>query len=176
MITKNFKMLLATILESSGGSDSPCTVPIKSPGGNVYYLSPKLNRFPYAITPTVQISSPPYGGIYIGSGSTPASENDYALETPIISGLSASTPAVVRSVDGDGNPYISFTFTLTNSTASDKIVREIGYFQLVNAGSYNSSGGSQTSIMLDRTVLETPLTVPANGTAAVKYELKTVIS
>lgn len=176
MITKNFKMLLATILGSSGNSNSRCYFPITNTSGGTDYLCNTLNRFPAQVNTVVQISSPFNQGIYIGSGNTPPTENDYALETPITGGLSASTPAVNRGADGDGNPYIAFTFTLTNSGATDKIVSEIGYFQYVSASYYNNSLGYQTAMMLDRTVLETPLTVPANGTAAVKYELKTVIS
>lgn len=171
MITKNFKSVVATLIAAGGAVD---LLPVKTSGGSTYYLSANLTRFPYNVTTNVQISQTMNNGIYLGTGTTPPTENDYRLENVISSssGISGATPTVNRRIDNDGNIYIEFTFLLSNSTNNDVTVNEIGYFQLFNGGDTQYSGVSaQISLMLDRTVLSTPVVVPANGSAAMKYKI-----
>lgn len=115
-------------------------------------------------------------GVWIGSGTTPAAVTDYALENRITSG--ASGRCVVPSdtgVDENGNPQIMMVLTITNTGSSSITVSEVGFFQNVKAStSPNSGGGSGTLIMLDRTLLNTPATIPAGESAAITYTLKTV--
>lgn len=176
MITKNFKALLAVILQSAGNTDTNGLLPIKSQTGTTIYLSFRQNGFPYSVYNSVSIaSSASNNGIRLGTGNTQATENDYNLESRITSGLTASSPAVTYDVDENGNPYKEFLFTLTNTTNSDITVAEIGYFQQVYTSTSKGANTSTTTIMLDRTVLSTPVTVPANDSAAIKYTLKTIM-
>lgn len=177
MITKNFKALLQAILQSSGSTGSLGYIPAKSTGGGSCYIGGMMSRFPYNVNTNAYFSYPPNAGIYFGSGNTPATENDYDLETLITSGLSASTPTVTRSADSDGNPFIQFMITITNSSASPITIREVGYYQMISAtNSYGGMANSQWTFMLDRTVLDTPLTIPAGESGVLKYVLKTIIS
>lgn len=176
MITKNFKARAATLLQM--GSVSIGKLSVKDIGGTTRYLSLSgSSSFPSTVTSSVAIgSSSP--GIHIGSGSTAASEDDYELESRITSGLSSSSTTQTYDVDSSGNPYLEYLFTLTNNTSSDIVVREIGYVQQFRLA--DTQGGSITSanryLLLDRTVLDTPVTVPANDSAAIKYTLKTVLA
>jgi hypothetical protein len=111
-------------------------------------------------------------GISVGTSDTAATDEDVNLASTITSGLSG----VINNshgMDGD-DPYVIFNIVLTNSTASDIIVREVGYKQNVYSGTTvgATSGLGNGLILVDRTVLSTPLTVPARGNAALQYKLK----
>ena len=177
MITKNFKMLLAMILGSNGATSSKGLVEVKDFDGNTKYMGYTLNGFPGTVTRNVYVTGATVSGIMIGSGNTAPTENDYRLEQRITSGLTPSTPTVDFYVDANGNPYEEIMFTLTNTTGDDIVVKEIGYVQTLKISS--TTGGAATTngnFLLDRTVLETPVTVPANDSAAIKYRLKTELS
>ena len=178
MITKNFKARVATLLQMSSTTGSPTAlVPVKGINGSVAYASCySSNNFPHSVTTSVSFSSSS-PGIHVGTGDTAATEDDYKLETQITSGMSAGSATPTYNVDGSGNPYLEYLFTLTNTTSSDIVVREIGYVQSLRVA--NTQGGSANTsayFLFDRTVLDTPVTVPANDSAAIKYRLKTVLA
>ena len=174
MITKNFKAMMATILIAMDGA-APGYLPVTDYGGSQLYLSAKNGCFPASVTTNVRISSTVNQGIYLGSGSRSESENDHNLQTRITTGLTAQTPSKVAGIDADGNPYIEYLFTLTNTTENSIIVREIGYVQGLYASTSLGGTVSLKNILLDRTVLQTPVTVPPKDSAAVKYTLKTIL-
>ena len=175
MINKNFKAWLqATLLANANKG----LIPVTLPNGNTAYLAPYFNNnqiFPYATpSPDAMISSSIASrGIYIGSGNTPATENDYTLQSFISSGIT-STGTYSHNLDGN-NPYKGFTITLNNTTSSDITVREVGYAIACYTSNTLNNAGSQNYLLIDRTVLDNPLTVPANGTAVLYYELKSII-
>lgn len=174
MITKNFKMLVACLLQSAGSNSTNGFVPAKDVFGNTRYLGFKLGSY-FPSSKTVSVTFSNQQGIQLGSGNTPASENDYTLDSQITSGLSASTPTQEYGVDASGNPFVDYTFTLTNSTGSPIEVKEIGYAQILVASANLNASASNYPFLLDRTVLDNPITIPANDYAAVKYTLKTVL-
>lgn len=177
MITKNFKARIATLLQMSTmtGSDT-ALVPVKGIDGSAAYASCySSNNFPYNVTTSVSFSSSG-AGIRVGTGGTAASEDDYKLEAQITSGMSASSVTPTYNVDGSGNPYLEYLFTLTNNTSNDITVREIGYVQSLRvASTQGGKANTSSNFLFDRTVLDTPVTVPANDSAAIKYKLKTVM-
>ena len=180
MITKNFKARVATLLQmiSSSSTTPQGLVSVKDVSGTTRYISCYLtNNFPYGMSSYVTFDAG-LSGIQVGTGSTAATEDDYKLESQITSGMSASSTTPTWSVDNSGNPYLEYLFTLTNTTSSDIMVREIGYVQQFRLA--NTQGGSAVNtvryLLLDRTVLDTPVTVPAGDSAAIKYRLKTVLA
>lgn len=178
MVTKIFKSVLALMLVST---ESKGYILAKNVGGTEGLLAPYFSsdNFPNAITNTVQIGSgTTSAGIYLGTGDTAPTEDDYALASRITTGLTASAPVQSNGVDESGNPYKQLIFTLTNTTSADIVVKEIGYVQSLRSGYVNSPTViTNNRFMLDRTVLSSPVTVPANnGTVAIKYTLKTIIS
>ena len=177
MITKNFKAILASVLQSLGSvSGYKAVVPVKKTNGDSGYTPPYFtSEYPNTVGTSVQFSAS-NSGIHVGTGDTAPTEDDYNLESMVTSGLSASSPAATRDADNDGNPFVEFLFTLTNTTGSDIVIKEIGYFQkIIFNTTYKSTSSSDTTVMLDRTVLSTPVTVPANDSAAIKYRLTTVL-
>lgn len=111
-------------------------------------------------------------GISIGSGDTAATDEDVNLETPITSGITAATPIATKGMDGD-KCYVTLRYVLSNTTGADIAVKEVGLKVQVNAATAAASTSSTNAVILvDRTVLATPLTVPANSNAVLEYTLE----
>ena len=159
----------------SGRGGSKGYTPVKNTSGETKYIGGYFGSsgMPSTIQKTVQISNTS-AGIWLGEGQTPATEEDYTLEEKITSGLTAGTATIRSEVDENGNPYIEYTFMLSNTTAEDIIIREIGFVQQFNMSSTIGGATSQDKLLIDRTVLSVPVTVPANGEAVMRYTLKTI--
>ena len=106
-------------------------------------------------------------GIYFGSGSTPATKADYKLEKPITSGLRVS------GIDDDylilqnnGKYEAMVTFLLKNTSDAEINVYEIGAVTPVG-----NSSSSFYPVLMERTVLAEPVTIPAGGTRALEYRV-----
>ena len=175
MITKNFKALMATILITMDGS-APGYLPVTDYNGTQLYLSAKNGAFPASVTTNIRIGSTVNQGIYLGSGNRQESENDNDLQTRITTGLTAQTPSKVAGIDENGNPYLEYLFTLTNTTENSIVVKEIGYVQGLYAATSLGQSVALKNFLLDRTVLQTPVTIRAGESAAVKYRLKTILA
>lgn len=179
MITKNFKARIATLLQMMPVQQAKGLVPVYDTSGTTRYMSITSSsgsyNFPVSSSQSVVFNA--NAGIHVGRGNTPATENDYTLEDQITSGLTASTPTITQETDSSGNPYVEFLFTLSNTTANDIEVAEIGYFQLFRLS--DTQGGNITTtnrvLLLDRTILSPSVIVPANDSVAIKYTLKTIM-
>lgn len=176
MITNNFKGILQAILPSGYGKGA---IPVTAPNGSNVFLATSFNSnqaFPYALPTIYSGSNYEVAGIYLGNGDAAFSPEDYALANKISSGLSVNLTAFNNGTDDNGNPYRQITIEATNSTASEILIKEIGY--VVNVYLASSVGGNSSlgRLLIDRTVLDSPIAVPASGTVTFNYVLKTVIS
>lgn len=102
--------------------------------------------------------------IRTGTGTTAATEDDYKLEN-YATGLTCDS--VVTAIGGNDSKK-TYTATFSNTTDADVVVTEIGF--LTNFY-YNSSTGNNDNFLLDRIVLDTPITIPAGESKAITYEL-----
>ena len=93
-------------------------------------------------------------GFQLGTGSNAESYEDYALQTPITSGitLASATGNVVESVLDGQHLKSKHSFTMTNSTASTITVSEIGVFVRSTA-----NGGSPHWVLVYREVPDEPI-------------------
>ena len=173
MITANFKKVIAGILEADGSVF--CYFPVVNTSGVTKYMSRYYNSFPKSQS-DAYITAETSAGIALGSGTAAASENDYALGNMITTGLSVNVNKT-NSLDASGNPQKVFSLEVTNVRSSDVTIAEIGYIQCVPAGnSDQSTNASNTYLLLDRTLLSSPVTIAAGGTKVITYTLKTTIS
>lgn len=101
-------------------------------------------------------------GIVIGGGTTPATVEDYTLEDQIYSGFSALCNCFASPTDISTSKSMMCTATITNTSDSDITVREIGYVR-----SYRYE-----AVLMERTVLETPVIIKPNETRTFEYRLK----
>ena len=100
----------------------------------------------------------------VGTGTREATENDFDLET--INTLLTCDSIVIGS---SGNYTKIYTAVFSNTTSNDITITEVGlYGNMV----YEHFGTPlYDRFLLDRTVLSTPITIPAGESKAITYEL-----
>jgi hypothetical protein len=157
MLTKNWyyqlktyhsNIVIQSVLRDTSGSIRNSGYYSNYTSGTMFYPS---NSFTTGTTSA---------GIVIGSGTTPATINDYKLESQITSNISVS---VVKNSDDNYNR--SLTLTVSNLNNSPLTIGEIG--TVCNA--YIGAESGSCACLMDRTVLDEPITIPANGVGKVTY-------
>lgn len=176
MRTKNFLNLMALVFERCNITKG--LLPCKDYTGATYYITPNTfgnsSAFPYNAYQTIATSASS-AGFCVGSGTTVATENDYTLVSQITSGISAS---VVTNpyLDSNGDPCVDFDLTITNTGSTPLTIAEIGYKQNIYCTTaQGSTSASYRLCLLDRTVLDQPVTIQASDYAVIRYTLKTDI-
>lgn len=175
MLTKNAKkLLLYGVMNSysTGQSEPQPTlgftmtsidgVEQQVQGGNKYQTGVFINSLNHMTTSNeVSVNN---GLTYIecGTGTTEATEDDYKLESPA-SGLSCDS---VNTAIGS-NYTKTYTAVFSNTTETDIVVTEIGFFTKY----YYRTNAAYNNFLLDRIVLDTPITIPAGESKAITYEL-----
>lgn len=100
-------------------------------------------------------------GFAIGSGTTPATEDDFKMENQITSGF--SSPSGMWADDG-------LHLFVNNTGSSNLSISEIGLYSFIPTSARTSGGGSYDLIM--HTVLETPIVLAPNETAEIIIKLE----
>lgn len=111
-------------------------------------------------------------GVAFGTGNTDPTVDDYKLSGNFISGISSSNVLYDVSVErGEGETIITAIYTITNTTGADITIGEIAL--VGRAGGRNSSNFSSTfrNFLIERTALETPVTIPATKIGQVTYKI-----
>ena len=162
MLTNNFYSALAQNMVGTLKSGS-----IKNTSGSLVQLNNAAGTFlPFFISgydykvdlsKVNQAYSGSKGGVVFGDGDTPATAEDYKLAGNIITGFVA-TVNLSRSIN-DGLAQIVATYTINAS--SEVTIKEIAAFASSGNGNY----------IVDRTVLDTPVTIPAGGVGQVEYTI-----
>lgn len=105
-------------------------------------------------------------GLYFGSGTTPATKEDYTLESPITSGLSIVNGDFHIENGVSGQYSISRDYVVTNTSENDITISEIGCF-----GGWPLGTSEYHQVLWERTVLSSPITIPAGESKAVTYKI-----
>lgn len=106
------------------------------------------------------------GGVRLGTGDTPATVNDYKLSGNLITGYNFT--AKIETQNSAESDKITATYTITNTSSSEITIKEVG---IVAKMANNSSTAIQQMGLLERTVLDTPVTIPAGGVGQVVYTI-----
>ncbi len=104
----------------------------------------------------------------VGSGSTPATIDDYALENDITSSfanMGNATTLTPGVVDGKACMIYSFIITGTNATANTLTISEVGLYKTAQYASE-----SNMNILHVREVLNTPVTVAAGASFSIPMQ------
>lgn len=104
-----------------------------------------------------------YGVVY-GDGDTSPNINDYNLSGNMFTDFTATTSRIASIIDG--KLQIIVTHNLNNTSANDFTIKEFG---CVMHGGLNANSGK---VLLTRSLLESPVTIPANGSGVVVLELE----
>ena len=110
-------------------------------------------------------------GIMFGDDATPPTPADYKLSGNVIANLTL-THSVARVMKSDGCAEITNTVLVTNGNTNDVTIKEVGLFTQITAYNPTSSSGLSSYTMVDRTVLDTPVTIPAGGIGQVTYTIR----
>ena len=103
-------------------------------------------------------------GVSFGVGTTPANASNYKLESILTSAhISVASPSTVSFSRGDTYDEYSVTFGVTNKTSADITISEVGLTTMPNAFYY---------ALVDRTVLDTPITIPAGESKQITYTIR----
>ena len=170
MITKNFKSLLATVLESANVNYG--MMPVLNVEGVPYFTNPQFS-FPGSRTTTPTLTATA-AGISVGTGDTPATENDVQLESHLSSGINLTLTATNVGAGSPCDAYVEYYVTVTNTGSSPVTIKEICYKQTLKAADRpTKSATADVVCMLDRTVLDEPMTVQAGDAGVIFYRLTT---
>lgn len=98
------------------------------------------------------------GGIAMGNGTTPPKLSDYTLSGQVVDHL-LTVGSIVTTSETKDDGSVSFTsvLTLINNTDTDITVSEVALRNIATV-----SGGSWR-LFIDRTLLDYPVTIAANG-------------
>lgn len=174
MLTKNAKKIILNYIMNSSGqaaSDypSPTTTEITltniSGDDKVTSLS-YYSVFSFINSLNNMLPSPTQDSITfikVGKGTTEATEDDYKLEE-YATGLTCDS--VVTAIGGNYSKK-TYTAIFSNTTDADIVVTEIGFF----TNCYYRSASENDNFLLDRIVLDTPITIPTGESKAITYEL-----
>lgn len=174
MVTKSFKNFLATILTANEGGIG--AVPVTDVYGVRRYATNYLysqSGFPYSCRHTYTLDK--YAsGVCFGTGGDAVNEEDYNLQNQITSGLSVLLVSRNSGIE-DGCPTLTFTFSIVNTSLETIVIREVGYkCKIVCADTPGRNQNDVRVVMLDRTLLETPLVILPSDSATLIYTIKTL--
>ena len=108
-----------------------------------------------------------FPGVRYGTGSSPATADDTDLES-VIPSQSLNVVMPTEATVNFTSAYMEYTTTISvkNLTSAAITISEIGLF----LGTYKSS--STTSFLVDRTVLDEPITIPAGQSKQITYTIR----
>lgn len=104
-------------------------------------------------------------GVILGDGDTPPTSDDYKLAGNLVSGFTYSK--TLKQVASDTAVTVKAVYTITNTNSTAITIKEIG---LIGAPT-TSPSASTSKTLFDRTVLDTPVTIPAGGVGQVEYTI-----
>lgn len=102
-------------------------------------------------------------GVILGTGTSPATIDDYKLSGSIVSGFKYT--ATKTSERTDDTATITYTYSITNENSTAMTISEVGIT------AYASTTGGSTYGLIERTVLSEPVVIPPEGVGQVRYSV-----
>ena len=158
MLTKNFYSYMRGVLQNT---TADFTLKNGSLQPSVVTYSSHIPPFAAMNKHVVNTNDP---GVSFGIGTTPANATDYKLENSLSSTqLRVSVPSAVSFSRENTYDEYSVTFGVTNITTATITISEVGLI-----------AAPQTAYpaLVDRTVLDTPVTIPAGQSKQITYTIR----
>ena len=105
------------------------------------------------------------GGVVLGTGTTPPTLDDYALSGELITGYTYMS-SVSNEIHEDGQS-ITASYTITNNNAEPFTIGEVGVI-----ASFTKNATAAEKALLEHTVLDEPVTIPAGGVGQLTYTIR----
>ena len=160
MLTKNFYSYMRAVFQDTSAEF------VKTDGTAVsktYYSAD--NPFVVMKQWAASIST---AGVSFGTGTTPATASDYVIESILgNTQISVSTPNAVSFSRADTYDEYSVTFGITNKTAEAITISEVGL-----TACPNTKGTPFAFALVDHTVLDNPVTIPAGQSKQITYTIR----
>ena len=177
MFTKNARalMLSSVVLNYLYGNGGTIEV-TRTNGTKVYaFRAPTFNSNNVNVNYYYNES---YAGIKIGSGTTPPTQDDYSMGSIIPNNSLACTLVSTRTYMEDNDACAQHVLSVTNKSSNDITITEIGLVHTIQASPQAGStyNGGDVPVLVDRTLLATPLTIPSSESATITYTIKASIS
>ena len=176
MLTNNYKKMAMyhvvgdytskRILTQSLVNTNGDTVTTYNPASSSYASAVALGN--YLINPR-SAASIAAGYVYFGDGNTTPIADDYTLSGNIIVGLTFETK--FSATEENDGVRISAVYKITNNNSNAITISEVGIFGY----GYRYDGYPDSSlgvIMLERSLLDYPVTIEAGAFGEVTYEIK----
>ena len=160
MLTKNFYSYMRAAFQKSAST-------FKLTDGSTVTTSLGSTSYPPFMVMNSWAKQSKAIGVSFGTGTTPATVSDYCLESILASTqINVSVPSAVSYSRGDTYEEYSVTFGITNKTTEAITISEVGL-------TAEPSGGNPILYALvDRTVLDTPVTIPAGQSKQITYTIR----
>ena len=167
MFTKNWYILQSLHMLADSKQQLTDLKPLDWNGQN------KIKYYPYNTSISIQSAlnsvktnlATYSSGVLFGTGDTPASLDDYKLAGDVIQNIDASIHRTYSY--SEAQPSLKAVYTITNNNETAITIKEVALNREFN---YTSSGSS-IGCVIDRTVLDTPVTIPAGGVGQVEYTI-----
>ena len=109
-----------------------------------------------------------YGGdgqafVVLGTGNEPPALSDYKLSGDIVTGFGSTVSFSGENAGDETYSQGTAVMTITNNNETDITIGEVGIVYQI---------GSRSSVLFERTVLESPITIPAGGVGQVTYTIR----
>lgn len=105
-------------------------------------------------------------GVILGTGTTPPTLDDCTLSGDLATGYIFSV--TVQTEIDDYGATTTALYTITNTSSKTITIGEIGLIAVLNSG----SSSAQNQALLERTVLEVPLTIEPEGVGQLTYTIR----
>ena len=154
MLVKQYYDALVGLMENSN-------MTIKQSTGSTYSLQPSYayNLLKLKEATSRVMTSQHGSGVAFGDGTTPPAFTDYKLSGNVITGISGSVSQT--SEEDDDGVTLTNVITVTNNNSNDITISEVC-----------ANCQYQAYFMVERTLLDTPLTIPAGGIGQVTYTIR----
>lgn len=128
-----------------------------------------LNMVHPDMTSNVKSNSTDYYGhwiLYIGTGTTPPTEEDYILENPV----AFPCPVIPQISRGSNLTTLLITYTYQNDTEETKTITEIGLCARVNSA---TTAGGSPAVLFNRRLLDHPVVMVPGSSATFSFTIDT---
>lgn len=173
MLTKNYYKALAAVyrgITSSGNGNFELTRQSGYPVNIDYSQARYYVTHSYPSKVVVDNSMASYGypvrhaGIAFGDSNKVPTLDDITLAGNLITTLTGTVSH--ETTMGDNGCETTFLYTLTNTGSASVTIKEMGVF------SSFAANDADTAILIDRVVLDDPVTIPAGNVGLVTYTFK----
>ena len=172
MLLRNYYKAFAGAFQKPGASTFEADVVNTS--GTVYRLARPsneascaklLNALSFSGMHSPAVTDNTANAVVFGDGTTPVSLDDYTLSGNKVTGI--ATVVTSEFVYDDDGVYARSVFTVTNQNDAAITIGEVGY-----VGTLYRTTSTAMNLLLDRTVLETPVTIEPGGVGQVVYTIR----